>query len=156
MLGWPLGGEKQTVFYDWALFGAPRDYDGDEIFDDIHEGLDFHARVGDPVLACRDGHVVWASNQRRIGGDSLLGSHIIIEHGDGLITWYGHLSNMLSAVGDVVELGDTIGWAGESGRTTGPHLHLIVQHIGHGLSGYVLPDVVDPLKYLEQVSNGVD
>ena len=56
---------------------------------------------------------------------------------------------MLSGVGDMVERNDVIGWAGKTGKTTGPHLHLIVQHIGHGLDGYVIPDVVDPLKYLK-------
>ncbi len=56
---------------------------------------------------------------------------------------------MLSGVGDMVKRNDVIGWVGETGKTTGPHLHLIVQHIGHGLSGYVIPDVVDPLNYLK-------
>lgn len=148
MLGWPLDREKQISFASWALLGAPRDYDGDGERDDMHEGLDFHVRIGDPVLACLDGEVVWASNQRRIGGDSLYGSHIIIEHADGIITWYAHLDDMLSAVGDVVNKGDTIGSAGNSGKSSGPHLHLTVQHLGHGLDGYVINDVVDPMTYL--------
>jgi len=148
MLGYPLVRERQTEFAPWALIGAPRDYDGDGERDDKHEGLDFHARVGDGVLTCLDGTVVWASDQRRIGGDSLYGSHIIIEHDGGIITWYAHLDDMLSAVGDVVEKGDVIGYAGSSGKSTGPHLHLTVQHLGHGRSGFVIPDVVDPLEYL--------
>lgn len=150
MLSWPLGRERQTHFEDWALFGAPRDYDGDKIFDDEHEGLDIHANIGDDVLACLGGTVVWASNQRWIGiGNSFLGNHIIIEHPNEVFTWYGHLDSMLSAVGDVVEGGDLIGWAGETGKATGPHLHLIVQHIGHGFGGFLIPDVVDPLDYLK-------
>lgn len=155
MLGWPLDREIQTSFATWALFNAPRDYNGDGIYDDKHEGLDFHARVGDPVLACLDGEVVWASNQLRGGlGDSLYGSHIVIEHDDGIITWSGHLDDMLSAVGDIVNKGDVIGSAGSSGKSTGPHLHLTVQHIGHGLDGYVVNDVVDPMNYLGE-NNGV-
>jgi hypothetical protein len=55
---------------------------------------------------------------------------------------------MLSDVGDMVERGYVIGRAGNSGVSGGPHLHLTIQHIGHGHSGYVIPDVVDPLKYL--------
>jgi murein DD-endopeptidase MepM/ murein hydrolase activator NlpD len=99
-------------------------------------------------LACLDGRVVWASDQRRTGGASLYGKHIIVEHADGIITWYGHLDVMLCAVGDIVNKGDVIGYAGSSGKSTGPHLHLTVQHIGHGLDGFVIHDVVDPIAYL--------
>ena len=99
------------------------------------------------VLSCLDGRVVWASNQSRDGGNSLYGNHIIIEH-DGWVTWYAHLERMLSIVGDVVVRGNVIGTVGSTGKSTGPHLHLTVQHIGHGLSGYVVSDVVDPELYL--------
>ena len=131
------------MFQDWALLGAPRSYGK-------HEGLDFDLDTGDPVLACKRGVVVWASDQRRTGGDSLYGKHIIIKHGDGIITWYAHLSHMLVSVDDIVQLGQQIGMGGSTGNSTGPHLHLTVQHIGHGLSGYVVPDVVDPLDYLDR------
>lgn len=141
-LSWPLDGIKQTSFASWAVFGASRAYPGD------HEGLDLHANVGDVVLACARGRVVWASDQRRTGGDSLYGNHIVIEHDNDLVTWYGHLDVMLNIVGDIVQQSDVIGLAGNSGVSSGPHLHLTVQHIGHGHSGYVIPDVVDPLKYL--------
>ena len=147
MLGWPLDRWIQTSFEPWAVFNAPRTYRG---IPAKHEGLDFHVRIGDTVLACLDGEVVWASNQRRYGwGDSLYGNHIIIKHADGIITWYAHLDDMLSAIGDMVNRGDVIGYAGNSGKSTGPHLHLTVQHIGHGLGGYVVNDVVDPMNYLK-------
>jgi len=109
-----------------------------------------HASLGDDVLACLPGRVVWASDQRRSGGDSLYGNHIIIEHEDGIITWYAHLDSILTDVGSNVERGDVIGWVGSTGFSTGPHLHLSVQHIGHGLDGFVIPDVVDPLDYLRR------
>lgn len=141
-LSWPLEGIKQTSFASWAVFGATRIYPGN------HEGLDLHANEGDMVLACAGGRVVWASDQRRTGGDSLYGNHIIIEHIDGLITWYAHLSIMSKKAGDVVQRADGIGRVGNTGVSSGPHLHLTIQHIGHGHSGYVIPDVVDPLKYL--------
>jgi murein DD-endopeptidase MepM/ murein hydrolase activator NlpD len=118
------------------------------VFDEKHEGLDFGVQKGILVQACRDGRVVWASNQRRIGGDSLLGNHIIIEHADGWTTWYGHLKDILSGVGDVVKRGDVIGEPGSTGKSSGPHLHLIAQHKGYGLSGFIVPDVVNPLDYL--------
>lgn len=116
----------------------------------LHEGVDLYARAGDPIVACLDGVVVWASNQRRSGGDSDYGNHIIVRHGldDVWATWYAHLQYMVSGVGDVVKRGDRIGEAGSTGNSTGPHLHLTVQHIGHGLDGFVVPDVVDPEEYL--------
>lgn len=150
MLAWPLTRKRQTHFADWALFNAPRTYRGRPA---KHEGLDFHVIVGDDVIACLGGRVVWASDQRRHrGGDSLYGKHIIIEHRDGLITTYAHLDEMLVVMGDLVDMGELIGYAGRSGKATGPHLHLTVQHIGHGLTGYVLNDVVDPLKYLKRIN----
>ena len=120
---------------------APRSYGK-------HEGLDFHSQIGDPVLTCLDGTVVWASNQRRSGGDSLYGNHVIIEHDDGWITWYAHLDSMSVVIRDVVARGTVIGAVGNTGKSTGPHLHLTVQHVGHGLSGYVVSDVIDPQQYL--------
>ena len=104
--------------------------------------------MGDTIVACLDGTVVWASDQRRSGGDSKYGNHIIIEHDDGWITWYTHLSYMLSGVRDNVRRGEMIGEAGSTGNSSGPHLHLTVQHIGHGLDGFIVPDVVDPAEYL--------
>lgn len=142
-LGWPLSGQKQKHFESWAIFNAFRDYDKDGIFDDKHEGLDFHAEIGDPVLACLDGKVVHISD-----GTTAYGNYIIVEHDDDWVTWYAHLTVTLKAVGDFVKRGQTIGSAGSTGNSTGPHLHLTVQHRGHGLSGYVIPDVVNPQKYL--------
>ena len=154
LLGYPLNRPIQSNFADWALFGAPRDYNEDGVWNEKHEGLDFAADIGDEVLSIEDGTVVWASNQRRIGGDSLLGNHIIIDHGGGLISWYGHLNELEVVVGQVVLKGEVIGYAGTTGKSTVPHLHVILQHVGHGKSGYVLPDVVDPLGYIN-LSNGV-
>jgi murein DD-endopeptidase MepM/ murein hydrolase activator NlpD len=128
------------------VFDAPRDYNDDGISESLHEGLDMHCFLGDRVIAVKAGEVTWASNARQSDGEpSRYGKHIKIDHGDGLITWYCHLDDMLSAIGDVVEVGDTIGYAGNTSTVTmGVHLHFNVQHIGHGLSGYVVSDVVNP------------
>lgn len=100
-------------------------------------------------MSCLPGRVVWASDKRRsTGGYSLYGNHIIVEHANGWITWYAHLSEMWVSVGDVVTRGTAIGAAGSTGNSSGPHLHLTVQHVGYGQSGYVVPDVVDPLPLL--------
>lgn len=100
--------------------------------------------MGDEVLACNSGVV----RSVRDNGDSGYGKRVVVEHGDGWVTWYAHLSEFKCSVGDRVVRGQRIGLAGSSGRSTGPHLHLTVQHLGHGLSGYILPDVVDPLPLL--------
>ena len=78
----------------------------------------------------------------------MYGNHIIIEHADGWITWYAHLDSMISPVGDIVKRGYVIGLAGNTGKSSGPHLHLTVQHVDHGLDGYVVSDIVNPQDYL--------
>lgn len=130
-------------------FGVPRDYDGDGVFDDRHEGLDLapkNAGCLPAVLAGADGVVV----EVRTTGD--YGKRVVIEHaladGDVFRTWYCHLSQMAVAPGQRVSAGQVIGVMGTTGNSTGVHLHLNVQWIGHGLAGYVVDDVVDPAPYL--------
>ena len=107
--------------------------------------MDFAAPLGTEVFPCMDGRVIWSSNQRRSGGPSDYGEHIILAHGDGWYTWYGHLSKRVALEGDFVRRGvSLLGEVGSTGYSTGPHLHLTVQHLGHGLDGYIVPDVLDP------------
>ncbi|PKU25952.1 hypothetical protein CWS72_04915 [Telmatospirillum siberiense] len=87
----------------------------------IHEGVDLGAVTGTPVMATGDGQVVWASWRDRYG---LL---VEIEHGAGLRTRYAHLSKVLVNVGQHVSRGAPLGLVGETGRTTGPHLHYEVR-----------------------------
>jgi len=94
-------------------------------------------------LACLDGFVRQADYMK-----NGYGMYIVLQHADGFVTWYAHLSEFLCKVGDYVERGGIIGKSGDTGRSTGPHLHLTVQRIGHGLDGYWLRDVVDPLPLL--------
>jgi murein DD-endopeptidase MepM/ murein hydrolase activator NlpD len=83
----------------------------------FHRGLDISARRGTPIVAPADGIVVFAG---RNGG---LGKTVRISHGFGFMSMYGHLDKMLVAPGDEVRRGDEIGLLGNSGRSTGPHLH---------------------------------
>lgn len=76
------------------------------------------------------------------------GKHVMLEHSDGWRTWYAHLSKIDVRVGDMVLQGQKIGEVGSTGNSTGPHLHLTVQQLGNGMSGYWLPDIVDPLPLL--------
>jgi len=82
------------------------------------------------------------------GGYSLYGNHIVIESAGGWRIWYCHLDKMFVQPGYKVIRETIIGEGGSTGNSSAPHLHLTVQHIGHGLGGYVLPDVVDPLPLL--------
>ena len=101
----------------------------------IHKGVDISTyRQGDPILATADGQVVTVDYD--IGG---FGNYIIIKHKHGFYTRYAHLQSFRVQKGQKVEQGQVIGYIGNTGLSTGPHLHYEV-HIGS--------DVVDPMKYL--------
>jgi murein DD-endopeptidase MepM/ murein hydrolase activator NlpD len=99
----------------------------------MHTGLDFRASTGDPVRATASGKVITAGSA---GG---YGQMIEIDHGNGLATRYGHLSEIDVKVGDMVKIGQVIGAVGSTGRSTGPHLHYETRIDG---------DAVDPQKFL--------
>lgn len=137
-LAWPVVNSRHGVN---SVFGVPRSYGP-------HEGVDLYCELGDPIVACMGGKVVWASNQRRSGGESLYGNHVIIEHPNGWITWYAHLDSFVVEQGEEVSRFQVIGIGGSSGNSTGPHLHLNLQIPGAGLSGFVISDAVDPEPFL--------
>jgi len=87
----------------------------------FHEGLDIANRKGTPVIAPANGLVVFTG---RKGG---LGNLIIIDHGHGITTRFGHLSKILVKAGQRVKRGEKIAEIGNSGRSTGPHLHYEVR-----------------------------
>ena len=84
---------------------------------DFHSGLDIAADAGEPVRATADGVVTLAAPQ----GNS--GNLVVLDHGYGIGTRYGHLSRFAVAAGQRVRKGDTIGYVGSTGRSTSPHLH---------------------------------
>lgn len=87
-----------------------------------HTGLDIAAPTGTPVYAADSGTVVYAGRRGRYG---LL---LEIDHGEGkVVTWYGHLSGFAVKLGDQVERGQVIGYVGNTGYSTGPHLHFEVR-----------------------------
>jgi murein DD-endopeptidase MepM/ murein hydrolase activator NlpD len=90
----------------------------------MHEGIDFNAERGTPVVAAADGVVVAAAWQ----GD--FGNMVEIDHGDGLTTRYAHLSRMDVQPGRLVKREQRIGAVGNTGRSTGPHLHFEVRMLG--------------------------
>ena len=83
----------------------------------MHSGLDFRSSHGDPVRATATGTVVTA------GWNGGYGKMVEIDHGNGISTRYGHLSEIEVKTGQTVRIGQTIGRVGSTGRSTGPHLH---------------------------------
>jgi murein DD-endopeptidase MepM/ murein hydrolase activator NlpD len=99
----------------------------------MHTGLDFRASSGDPVRATANGKVAsagWAGGYGRM---------VEIDHGNGLSTRYGHLSEIGVRVGEPIKIGQVIGAVGSTGRSTGPHLHYETRIEG---------EAVDPQKFL--------
>lgn len=100
-------------------FGGGRTFNGTAT--SRHMGTDYAGAVGAPVKAVNRGVV-------RLTGAFYLGGNVIyVDHGEGLVTAYLHLSKQLVSVGDTVQQGQTIGLVGATGRVTGPHLHLIAR-----------------------------
>jgi murein DD-endopeptidase MepM/ murein hydrolase activator NlpD len=101
----------------------------------IHKGIDLSTyRQGDPIVATADGQVVSVEFDQ--GG---FGNNVIIRHKHGFYTRYGHMLSFKVHAGQRVQQGEVIGYIGNTGLSTGPHVHYEV-HIGS--------DVVDPYKYL--------
>ncbi len=90
----------------------------------FHEGVDFMSEVGSPVVAAAGGVVVYSDNHPEYG------NMVEVDHGNGLVTRYAHLSSRLVKVGDVVLRGGELGEVGNTGRSTGPHLHFEVRFKG--------------------------
>jgi murein DD-endopeptidase MepM/ murein hydrolase activator NlpD len=91
----------------------------------FHPGLDIHGKKGDPIFSIMSGHVQ-AIQTSRFG----YGNAILIDHGSGLTSLYGHLSKIEVKEGDEVTLKTEIGLMGSTGHSTGPHLHLEVHQDG--------------------------
>jgi Peptidase family M23 len=100
---------------------------------EFHRGLDLATRTGTPVVAPADGIVAFT------GRKGVLGQSVVIDHGHGMVTRYGHLHTILARTGDRVKRGDDIARVGSSGRSTGPHLHYEVSIDG-------MP--VNPVRYI--------
>ena len=90
----------------------------------MHEGIDFRAATGTRVYASRAGKVIFAG---RKGG---YGKVVGIEHEDDFTTWYGHLSRIRVKNGQWVSQGKVIGLSGNTGISTGPHLHFEIRYKG--------------------------
>lgn len=101
-----------------------------------HNGVDFAVRYGSPVFATAEGVVTYSGWYRG------LGRMVMINHGYGIVTKYGHNSGLTVKVGDVVKRGDVIARAGSSGRSTGSHVHYEV---------WVNGKTIDPSQFMFEV-----
>ena len=100
----------------------------------MHEGIDLAAPIGTAVNAADGGVVTWA------GSRGSFGNLIMVDHGGGYVTYYGHLSKFFVSKGDKVYKGQKIAAVGNTGRSTGPHLHFEIRKNG---------SPVNPLKYVK-------
>ncbi|MCS7067352.1 MAG: peptidoglycan DD-metalloendopeptidase family protein [Meiothermus sp.] len=126
--GLPLLAETRLT----STFGYRSNPFGGGTFE-FHNGADFAAPEGTPVYATATGTV------SEMGWNPIFGLMILIDHGNGLHTLYGHLSSSYAEKGQQVEQGRLIGAVGSTGRSTGPHLHYTVYRYGVA---------VDPLPYV--------
>ncbi|MGH9737701.1 MAG: peptidoglycan DD-metalloendopeptidase family protein [Candidatus Acidiferrales bacterium] len=125
---WPVVGRIT------AGFGERMDpFSGEGAF---HSGIDIASTYGAPVHATADGVV------SEVGPDGGYGRLIVIDHGFGVTTWYAHLSGFNVQPGMRVKAGDVIGYEGDSGRSTGPHLHYEIR---------IYNTPVNPWPYLRRI-----
>jgi murein DD-endopeptidase MepM/ murein hydrolase activator NlpD len=103
----------------------------------FHPGIDFRGHTGDDIKATADAVVKKASSNK------VLGRYIILAHGNGFETIYAHMHKTLVKKGEKVELGQVIGQIGNTGRSTGSHLHYGIRFEGKS---------IDPMKYLQVAS----
>lgn len=118
----PYGGRMHPIYKRWIM----------------HKGIDLGAHIGDPVYATGDAVVKSTDlGQRRRG----YGQQVLLEHGFGYQTRYAHLSRIDVVPGQEIKRGEQIGLAGNTGGSTGPHLHYEVIYMGK---------TVDPINYLKR------
>jgi murein DD-endopeptidase MepM/ murein hydrolase activator NlpD len=128
-MGWPVDGPITSRF---GVRSSP--FAGEGGASEMHTGIDIAARTGTPVVATGGGTVQVSGDN---GGYGLL---VVIDHGRGVTSWYGHNSRLLVSPGDRVNAGDVIAEVGSTGRSTGPHVHYEVRVNG-------APE--DPLPYMQ-------
>ena len=102
----------------------------------MHNGIDIAGGddYGQPIIAADGGEVIWSGND---GGG--YGNYVMIDHGNGYVTVYGHASELNCSTGDYVAQGDVIAYVGSTGNSTGPHLHFEIRLDG---------EYQDPLNYV--------
>ena len=118
ILRWPVDNAKVTQYFGNTAFALAGGYAGKG-----HNGIDLRAAVGTPLRAALTGTIIGTGNTDAVRGCYSYGKWGMIKHGNGLSTLYAHLSQVNVAQGDSVATGELIGYSGNTGYATGPHLH---------------------------------
>ncbi len=133
---WPLPGYTDL----YSTFNESRSYyAGGRWHNDVHTGIDISGSsvYGKPIIAANTG-TVYAATWSNVG----YGNYVIIDHGGGVSTLYGHCSSLAVSKGQTVTKGSVIAYVGATGNVTGPHLHFEVRVNGNP---------VDPMQYFQKV-----
>lgn len=125
------------VSWHWPVLGPLSSEYGWRGYKEFHHGIDIAVATGTPVSAARAGRVA------KVGRLGVYGLAILIDHGNGIQTLYAHNSQLLVKAGEQVENGERIALSGNTGNTTGPHLHFEIRQNGK---------TVDPAEFLPQYS----
>lgn len=151
VLGLPIDRGVLTQEFGQTSFAKNTDVYGNG----FHNGVDFRASQGTPIKAAESGRVKAIGNTDSICPRGSYGKWIVIEHQNKLTTLYAHLSLIRVNVGQTVQRGDIIGYSGNTGYTTGPHLHFTVYdartvELRQSRVCGILPygGYLDPLNYL--------
>ena len=120
-LSWPLDKVHITQYFGNTKFAKSGGYNGSG-----HNGMDFRASQGTKVKAALTGVVTAVGNTDAVSGCYSYGKFLLIKHNNGLTTLYAHMSFISVKKGDTVITGDTVGYSGNTGYSTGPHLHFTV------------------------------
>ncbi len=118
VLQWPLDVVRITQYFGNTPFAQSGAYNGKG-----HNGIDLAASIGTPVKAALTGQVIGTGNTDTARGCYSFGKWVMVKHGNGLNTMYAHLSQINVTSGQIVGTGEVIGYSGETGYATGPHLH---------------------------------
>jgi len=123
ILSWPVKNVVITQYYGNTSFATknPSVYNGKG-----HNGIDLGVSIGTEILSPREGKVVGAGNTDSVCPNASYGKWMLVEHDNGLSTLHAHLSLISKPVGSQVGKGSVIGYSGNTGYSTGPHLHFTV------------------------------
>ncbi|MEY4747359.1 MAG: hypothetical protein RLZZ416_408 [Candidatus Parcubacteria bacterium] len=118
ILQWPLEQVRITQYFGNTPFAMSGAYNGKG-----HNGIDLAATIGTPILAALSGTVIGTGNTDQVRGCYSFGKWVMVKHSNGLSTMYAHLSQIAVSEGQSVSTGQILGYSGETGYATGPHLH---------------------------------
>ncbi|MHB8533717.1 MAG: M23 family metallopeptidase, partial [Solirubrobacteraceae bacterium] len=133
----PVGGVVTQGFGATSLAMEPSMVYHGVFYTHFHTGIDIANVLDTPVVAAAPGRVMLAASSRDAAGNLVgYGNYVVIDHGGGYLTLYGHLDKFVVTAGQLVQRGQEIGLLGSTGWSTGPHVHFEIRHDGD----YVNPE----------------